>query len=266
MQSEFGKFARQLGLVLAAGLVIVLATRWAPWVADAVFDPVAEPRLVTPRGALSPAEETTIRIFEGARASVVYVETLGVARARSGQRFAVPRGAGSGIIWDRLGHVVTNHHVVAGAAGARVQLADGRAYDARLVGASPDHDLAVLQIGIGSDRPPPIPVGEAVDLRVGQAVYAIGNPFGLDWTLTTGVISALGRTIPSESGRPIQGLIQTDAAINPGNSGGPLIDSSGRLIGVNTAIYSPSGANAGIGFAVPVDMVNQVVPRLIGTR
>jgi S1-C subfamily serine protease len=144
-----------------------------------------------------------------------------------------------------------------------VRLADGRDYKAALVGASPAHDIAVLRIGVGFKRPPPVPIGESATLKVGQKVFAIGNPFGLDWTLTTGIVSALDRSLPAESGASIEHLIQTDAAINPGNSGGPLLDSSGRLIGINTAIFSPSGASAGIGFAVPVDTVNRVVPQLV---
>jgi S1-C subfamily serine protease len=144
-----------------------------------------------------------------------------------------------------------------------VRLADGRDYKAGLVGVSPAHDIAVLRIGVGFKRPPPVPVGTSEDLKVGQKVFAIGNPFGLDWTLTTGIISALDRSLPSDSGPTIDHLIQTDAAINPGNSGGPLLDSAGRLIGINTAIFSPSGASAGIGFAVPVDTVNRVVPQII---
>ena len=131
------------------------------------------------------------------------------------------------------------------------------------MGASPAHDIAVLKIGIGFQRPAPVPLGTSHDLKVGQKVFAIGNPFGLDWTLTTGIVSALDRSLPGEGSRVIDNLIQTDAAINPGNSGGPLLDSAGRLIGINTAIYSPSGASAGIGFAVPVDTVNRVVPQLI---
>ncbi|GIX19129.1 MAG: hypothetical protein KatS3mg120_0805 [Erythrobacter sp.] len=145
-----------------------------------------------------------------------------------------------------------------------MRLADGRDYKAALVGASPAHDIAVLKIGIDFRRPPPVPIGTSADLKIGQKVFAIGNPFGLDWTLTTGIVSALDRSLPSEDGRSrIDHLIQTDAAINPGNSGGPLLDSAGRLIGINTAIFSPSGASAGIGFAVPVDTVNRVVPQLI---
>jgi S1-C subfamily serine protease len=179
--------------------------------------------------------------------------------------FTVPRGTGSGFIWDDAGHVVTNYHVIAGASEAIVRLADGRDYKAGLVGASPAHDIAVLKIGVGFKRPPPVPVGSSKDLKVGQKVFAIGNPFGLDWSLTTGIVSALDRSLSEENGTTIEHLIQTDAAINPGNSGGPLLDSAGRLIGINTAIYSPSGASAGIGFAVPVDTVNRVVPELIRT-
>ncbi len=153
--------------------------------------------------------------------------------------------------------------MIEGASRATVQVADGRAFRASLVGVDPSNDLAVLRIGVRPGELPPIPIGTSADLEVGQNVFAIGNPFGLDWTLTTGIISALDRELPNDRGGLIRGLVQTDAAINPGNSGGPLIDSAGRLIGVNTAIYSPSGSSAGIGFAVPVDTVNRVVPQLI---
>jgi S1-C subfamily serine protease len=175
----------------------------------------------------------------------------------------VPKGSGSGFIWDENGHVVTNYHVISQAGAAHVRLNDSRVYKASLVGASPEHDLAVLRINVPFNRPSPVPIGSSADLLVGQKTLAIGNPFGLDYTLTTGVISALNRSINTDDGHAIDNLIQTDAAINPGNSGGPLIDSAGRLIGINTAIYSPSGAYAGIGFAVPIDTVNRVVPRLI---
>ena len=174
-------------------------------------------------------------------------------------------GYGSGFVWDDADHVVTNYHVVAGASEAWVRLSDGRDYEATLVGASPDHDLAVLRINVPTNRPPPVPVGSSKDLKVGQRVYAIGNPFGLDWTLTTGIVSALDRSLSTDTGATIEHLVQTDAAINPGNSGGPLLDSAGRLIGITTAIYSPSGAYAGVGFAVPVDTVNRIVPKLIAT-
>ncbi len=177
----------------------------------------------------------------------------------------MPRGTGSGFVWDDLGHVITNNHVIKGASRAHVRLADGRTFEAELVGADPTHDIAVLRIGVPTDRPEPLPIGTSADLQVGQKVFAIGNPFGLDWTLTTGIVSALERELPEEGGQLIRGLIQTDAAINPGNSGGPLLDSAGRLIGMNTAIYSPSGAYAGIGFAVPVDAINRVAPQLIAS-
>ena len=227
-------------------------------------DPAAVPRAVAERGPLTTDELTTIDIFERASPSVVFITTVQHVRnywTRNVMR--VPQGSGSGFIWDDQGHVVTNYHVIRGAQEALVTLADQRSFPASLVGASPDHDLAVLHIDFDVDGPPPLPIGSSANLRVGQNVLAIGNPFGLDYTLTTGVISALNRSIDNERGGTIENLIQTDAAINPGNSGGPLIDSAGRLIGINTMIYSPSGAYAGIGFAVPVDTVNRVVPRLI---
>jgi S1-C subfamily serine protease len=228
--------------------------------------PAPEPRLVAPRGELAPAEETVIALFEATKPSVVAITTASRVFDPWRQRsHDVPSGTGSGFVWDAAGHIVTNYHVIEGAAAAQVRLADGRVLPARLVGAAPTHDLAVLQIDPGGDQPRPLPLGESGTLRVGQSVLAIGNPFGLDWTLTTGIVSALDRAIPGRDGASIEGLIQTDAAINPGNSGGPLIDSAGRLIGVNTAIFSPSGSNAGIGFAVPVDTVNRVVPQLIRT-
>ncbi len=175
----------------------------------------------------------------------------------------IPRGTGSGFVWDRDGHVVTNFHVIQGASRAQVTLADQSTWDASLVGAAAGKDLAVLEIEAPAKSLDPIPIGSSKDLAVGQKVFAIGNPFGFDQSLTTGIISALGREIDSQSQEPIRDVIQTDAAINPGNSGGPLLDSAGRLIGVNTAIYSPSGSYAGIGFAIPVDTVNWVVPELI---
>jgi len=223
-----------------------------------------QPRAVAPRGPLAPDEQRTIGIFQTVSPSVVYITTVQHVRdffSRNVMR--VPQGTGSGFVWDSQGHVVTNYHVIQGAQEALVTLADQRSFPATLVGASPDHDLAVLRIDVPSDAPPPVAIGSSSELKVGQSVFAIGNPFGLDHTLTTGVISALNRTIDDERGGVIENLIQTDAAINPGNSGGPLIDSAGRMIGINTMIYSPSGAYAGIGFAVPVDTVNRVVPKLI---
>lgn len=176
---------------------------------------------------------------------------------------AVRAGTGSGFLWDRGGHIVTNHHVVAGADQVAVRFGSGEATTATVVGSSPDHDIAVLRISRFPVGTSPIPLGSSSDLKVGQTAFAIGNPFGLDRTLTAGVISALKRRLPTQSGHEITGVIQTDAAINPGNSGGPLLDSSGRLIGVNSAIASETGAYSGIGFAVPVDTVNKVVPQII---
>jgi len=224
----------------------------------------AEPRIVQARGNLAEDEKSTIALFENSRDSVVFITTRQrVMDAWTRNIFSVPSGTGSGFIWDDNGHIITNLHVIKGASEAIVRLADGRDYKAALVGTSPAHDIAVLKIGIGFQRPAPVPLGSSHDLKVGQKVFAIGNPFGLDWTLTTGIVSALDRSLPGGDGRTIDNLIQTDAAINPGNSGGPLLDSAGRLIGINTAIYSPSGASAGIGFSVPVDTVNRVVPQII---
>ncbi len=212
-------------------------------------------------------ERQTIRLFEEAAPSVAFITTR-VRRVDYFSRnvFEVPSGTGSGFLWDDQGHVVTNFHVVQDVAerrgSAKVTLGDDE-FDATVVGFARDQDLAVLRIAAPRDRLVPIRVGTSRDLRVGQKVNAIGNPFGLDYTLTTGIVSALGRSIQAVSGTTIFDVIQTDAAINPGNSGGPLLDSAGRLIGVNTAIYSPSGASAGIGFAVPVDTVSRIVPELI---
>ncbi len=223
-----------------------------------------EARQVAPRGALTAEEQATMSLFERARDSVVFISTRQEVRDFWTRNvLSVPRGNGSGFIWDEHGHIVTNFHVIKGASEAAVKLADGGEQKATLVGVSPAHDLAVLKIKPPRQPPRAVPLGSSHDLRVGQSVYAIGNPFGLDWTLTRGLISALDRSLDGEGGESIEHLIQTDAAINPGNSGGPLLDSAGRLIGVNTAIYSPSGASAGIGFAVPVDTVNRVVPQLI---
>jgi S1-C subfamily serine protease len=175
----------------------------------------------------------------------------------------IPQGTGSGFVWDQDGHIVTNFHVVQNGDRASVTLNDNTTYPATIVGTAPDKDIAVLHIDAPPQKLLPLPIGPSATLKVGQTVLAIGNPFGLDQTLTTGVVSGLGREIKSVTQRSIFDVIQTDASINPGNSGGPLLDSSGRLIGINTAIYSPSGANAGIGFAVPVDTVNAIVPQLL---
>ena len=214
--------------------------------------------------SLSAEELKTIAVFEKAAKSVAYITNTAVRRDLwSLNTFEVPQGSGSGFIWDTKGHIVTNFHVVYGADSIQVILDDQSTHDARVIGVDPDHDLAVLQINAKKKQLHPLDIGDSQDLRVGQQVLAIGNPFGLDHTLTTGVVSALGRSIKSINNRTIEGVIQTDAAINPGNSGGPLLNSSGKLIGVNTQIISPSGVFAGIGFAVPVGIVKRIVPQLI---
>ncbi len=241
--------------------VAILATVWLGERLARVYLLAADtPRPVAPRGDMLAQEAQTIAVFEAAAPSVAYIFTED-AQGRAGPQ----GGTGSGVVWDRAGHIVTNFHVVEGASRVRVRLDGGQPYDGRVIGVAPDHDLAVVRIlGIPPDLTP-IPVGTSADLKVGQTAYAIGNPFGLSRSLSSGIISALGRRLPTASGREIPGVIQTDAAINPGNSGGPLLDSAGRLIGVATAIVSASGTSAGVGFAVPVDTVNRIVPQLIRT-
>jgi S1-C subfamily serine protease len=221
-------------------------------------------RVVVARGDLAQDEAATIEIFKRVSPSVVHVDN--VARRfdlSTANILDVRQGSGSGFIWDREGHIVTNYHVILGSDSASVTLADNTQLEAEIVGFDETKDLAVLKVNCPESKLNPIPLGTSADLEVGQKVFAIGSPFELDLTLTTGIIGGLGREIESLSGRPIQGVIQTDAAINPGNSGGPLLDSAGRLIGVTTAIKSPTGVSAGIGFAVPVDTVSRVVPQLI---
>jgi S1-C subfamily serine protease len=257
---------RSLSSLVPGGLFALALGVALPAPAQQVQNPNATPRAVTPRGELYADEKATIALFERGRGSVVYITTRERVRDFwSRNVFSVPRGSGSGFIWDASGLIVTNYHVIEGASEATVRLADGSDYKSVLVGASPEHDMAVLRIQPGNKKIVPIPLGTSGDLKVGQRVFAIGNPFGLDWTLTRGIVSALDRSLGGDDGATIEHLIQTDAAINPGNSGGPLLDSAGRLIGMNTAIYSPSGANAGIGFAVPADTINRVVPELIRT-
>lgn len=209
-------------------------------------------------------ETNTMEIFRKASPAVVYVTNTALRRGLfSLDIMEIPRGSGTGFIWDRNGLVVTNFHVIASAQKVTITLQDRSEHDAEVIGVAPEKDLAVLRI-----REPPqdlatLPLGDSSELTVGRKVLAIGNPFGLDTTLTTGIVSALGREIRAARNRKIRGVIQTDAAINPGNSGGPLLNSLGQLVGVNTAIYSPSGASAGIGFAIPVNTVRDVVPQLI---
>jgi S1-C subfamily serine protease len=252
-----------LGLFLSSGLQTALSPAPSPAVpvpvaaAQQVDRPPSEP------AGLDIEEKHTIALFKDVSRSVAFITTQ-VEQVDFWTRSVaeVPAGTGSGFVWDVQGHVVTNFHVIQSGETAKVTVGVDE-YPARLVGYSRDQDLAVLRIDAGRTRLVPIRVGTSADLQVGQKVYAIGNPFGLDYSLTKGIVSALGRTIESVGNTTIFDVIQTDAAINPGNSGGPLLDSSGRLIGVNTAIYSPSGASAGIGFAVPVDTVNRIIPELI---
>src|ERR1043166_8281269 len=261
--SKHHSIGTYLWAAVAVVALILLAKQ--TWVGSASLNNSrATARAVAPRADLLPEEKSNINIFRQASPSVVNITAIGVQRDFLALNlYQIPQGSGSGFVWDKNVDVITNFHVIQEADAAQVTLADQSTWKARVVGAAPDKDLAVLRIDAPPDRLHPIPLGTSKDLQVGQSVFAIGNPFGLDQTLTKGLISALGREIESVTRRPIQGVIQTDAAINPGNSGGPLLDSAGRLIGVNAAIYSPSGASAGIGFAMPVDTVNRIVPELI---
>eukprot|EP00741_Cyanophora_paradoxa_P017194 tig00020960_g16606.t1 len=228
------------------------------------FVPQADP--AASRKDLDAEERATVELFRRSSESVVFIASLSVQRdAFSLNVLEIPQGTGSGFVYEEGGRkfIVTNFHVIKGADEAKVTLSDQNTYDAQLVGFDQDKDVAVLSIEAPERALKAVPVGRSDNLLVGQRVYAIGNPFGLDHTLTMGVISGLGREIVSVGGRPIQGVIQTDAAINPGNSGGVLLDSQGRLIGINTAIYSPSGASAGVGFAIPVDTVADVVSSIV---
>ncbi len=276
------KFLRFLFYIALLTGGFFLGTSWqskttppppVPQIADEAGDDTPPTEKATPANFKTPPamppglnedEKATIRLFENSAPSVAYITTSKFRQDYWTRNvMEIPQGSGSGFVWDSDGHIITNYHVIQGADRAQVTLADQTTWDAELVGKAPEKDLAVLKITAPRKALQPIPVGGSSNLLVGQSVFAIGNPFGLDQTLTTGIISALGREIQSVAGIPIRGAIQTDAAINPGNSGGPLLNSSGQLIGVNTAIYSPSGASAGIGFSIPVDVVKWVVPELI---
>ena len=256
MSRRFALFLAIIAAVLAA--LTLSNIRYSPWTNTSA-------RTVDQRGPLSDAERGNIELFERVSPSVVQV----VARAASSNPLAEEEGegggaaSGTGFIWDNDGHVVTNNHVVQNGSEVAVRFASGEVAQAEIIGVAPNYDLAVLRIKSARKLPPPVALSSSTELKVGQSAFAIGNPFGLDQSLTSGIISALKRRLPTSSGREISNVIQTDTAINPGNSGGPLLDSAGRLIGVNTAIISPSGTSAGIGFAIPVDIVNRVVPELI---
>ena len=255
------RFALSLAVIAAVLLALTISNiRYSPWTNSTA-------RTVDQRGPLSEAERANIELFERVSPSVVQV----VARSAAANPLAEDEGgegaageaSGTGFIWDNAGHVVTNNHVVQNGSEVAVRFASGEVAQAEIIGVAPNYDLAVLRIKNARQLPPPVALGSSTELKVGQSAFAIGNPFGLDQSLTSGIISALKRRLPTSSGREISNVIQTDTAINPGNSGGPLLDSAGRLIGVNTAILSPSGSSAGIGFAIPADIVNRVVPELI---
>jgi S1-C subfamily serine protease len=250
--------------VLLLGIFVLLGVLVAqPYVERQLYSAVTS-RAIEPRGTLAAFEQSAIEIFERVSPSVVQVAGRSDTGDLSTTEAEEPGvKTGTGFLWDPAGDVVTNDHVVQGTSSLAVRLASGEIAQAEIVGLAPNYDLAVIRLKGTRQLPSPIAVGTSANLKVGQAAYAIGNPFGLDQSLTTGVISALKRRLPTSGGREIANVIQTDAAINPGNSGGPLLDSAGRLIGVNTAIFSPSGSNAGIGFAIPVDVINRIVPELI---
>ena len=230
---------------------------------DSIQTAQAKTTDLSQRSDLTSDEKGTIAIFKHNNPAVVYISTVKrMINPYTRDIREIPSGTGTGFIWDTKGHIITNYHVVGKNRTAKVRLSNQKTFTATVVGKSKRHDIAVLKLENLQDLPHPIQPGTSNNLQVGQRVFAIGNPFGLDHTLTTGIISALGRTI-TNSVLDMDDLIQTDAAINPGNSGGPLLDSAGRLIGMNVAIYSPSGASAGIGFAIPVDNINRVVPNLL---
>lgn len=259
-------FLRRIRWITIALIAMLVVWQFLPWVERWFARLDAEPRVVAARGELAADEQATIEIFERTSPAVVFITTRQrVVDLYTRNVFSVPRGTGSGFFWDDLGHIVTNNHVIEGASEATIRLNDGRSYRAVLVGRSKAHDLAVLRINVPFDPRPPVPIGTSADLKVGQKVFAIGNPFGLDYTLTSGLVSALDRSLSEENGTTIEHLIQTDAAINPGNSGGALVDSAGSLVGINTAIYSRSGGSLGIGFAIPVSIARDVLEQIVAT-
>jgi S1-C subfamily serine protease len=262
-----------LPLILAGAAFVVTAYLMFDRFAGAPPRYDAQPRLVAARGGLAEFEQTAIRIYEENHISVVHIRSPGVRVSNGWQYRDYPPGAGSGFVWDQRGFLVTNYHVVAGREiatqtnplGTRVYVRFAgarRESTAQVVGVDPENDIAVLYVE-GATNLRAIPLGTSADLKVGQAAYAIGSPYEFENSFTTGVVSALNRNVRTSATTMIQGAIQTDAAINPGNSGGPLLDSAGRLIGMNAAIFTESGSSAGLGFAIPVDRLNEVVPRLI---
>jgi S1-C subfamily serine protease len=250
-------------LILVAALYLQFNGLWP----QPLLDPNAKPRAVTPRGNLAEDEQATIELFKSVNQSVVHITTSAISGDYRLNPTEVPKGSGSGFVWDSKGYIVTNYHVIRAARSSdgkiNVVLYNNVTYPAEVVGASAGLDLAVLKINAPAKDLKPISVGKSSDLQVGQKVFAIGSPFSFDQSLTTGIVSGLGREIRSAGGDILKDVIQVNAAINPGNSGGPLLDSAGRLIGVTTAILSDTGNFSGLGFAIPVDTVNSVVPQLI---
>jgi S1-C subfamily serine protease len=253
-----------LGVLALVFVIVFTGARRGP---VEVYSKGAQPRPIATRGQLMADEEVAIKAFNTVSSSVVFVTN----KQASGDLFHlhtadVEEDAGSGFVWDPNGYIITNYHVVQNSDVVQVTLGDQSIWKAKRIGTDPDKDIAVLKIEAPQNLLPAIPIGTSCDLQVGQRVFAIGNPFGYDQTLTSGVISGLGREITGAGKRPIKGVIQTDAPMNPGNSGGPLLDSAGRVIGMNTAILSPTGAYAGIGFAIPIDCINWIVPEIISGR
>lgn len=256
---------RGVGLIVLAVLVLAggayLFSKMTPSGSTRELTPN---RTVTPRGDLAESEKTVIELFQQAAPSVVGIESQKTSERTFVRQDSATVGSGTGFVWDDRGHIVTNYHVVKDGNFWVVRFkGEEDGYSAKVIGSEPNYDIAILKVDVPKSRLSPVLVGESRDLKVGQMVLAIGNPFGLDHTLTTGVVSAIGRQMLSVSGIVINDVIQTDAAINPGNSGGPLLDSAGRLIGMNTAIKSDVGQSSGIGFAVPVDTINWVAGEII---
>jgi len=248
---------KYLNIYLAIILVFVIS----PGCGEAELHNESDSQNVT---ELQDEEESLIELFERVSPSVAFIKNAALQWDWfSTYVYEIPQGAGSGFVWDDQGHIVTNFHVIYQANKIEVILSDQKPYKAKIIGLAPNYDLAVLKVDAPKELLKPVSIGRSELLRVGQKALSIGNPFGLDYSLTTGVVSALGRSMQSISGRKIHDVIQTDAAINPGNSGGPLLDSSGNLIGVSTMIYSTSGSSAGVSFAIPVDTVKRIVPQLI---
>src|SRR5215213_1197451 len=258
-----------LGGGIAGWLLDSRTSLLAPAVAQQLAAPVrATPPLATtslaPNPALTQEELTNIRVYDGANRGVVNVVTKVVSYDHFFMLPSESEGAGSGSVLDKAGHILTNYHVVEDAKTVFVTLPGGKdPYEGELVGKDPVNDIAVLKINAPPEELFPVPIGTSENLRVGQRVYTLGNPFGLEGTLTTGIISNLNRTLPSRTGHDMKSIIQTDAAMNPGNSGGPLLDTGGRMIGMNVAIATKTGQNAGLGFAIPVNRIRQIVPQLI---